>query len=277
MSAIGLSKSIWWKSDEVKDESKAPAIMDGGKKTGAMTGDLAKLRIRILVVEDEGGIAGFIRRGLVFEGFDVQVASEGNEALAILRDRPPDLVVLDIMLPGVDGIEIARRVREAEKIEGRGNLPIIMLTARDAVPDRVIGLQSGADDYLIKPFAFDELLARIRALLRRSSPAAAAVQGEELVFGDIVVDILARTAHRGDRALKLTTREFDLLVLFLRHHNQVLARGQIMSRIWGDDFYGDSNVLEVFVGNLRRELELKQESRVIQTIRGAGYVLRDNS
>ena len=277
MSAIGLSKSIWWKSIEVKAESKAPAIVDGGKMTGAMTADLAKIRIRILVVEDEGGIAGFIRRGLVFEGFDVQVASEGNEALAILRDRPPDLVVLDIMLPGVDGIEIARRVREAEKIEGRGNLPIIMLTARDAVPDRVIGLQSGADDYLVKPFAFDELLARIRALLRRSSPAAAAVQGEELVFGDIVVDILARTAHRGDRALKLTTREFDLLVLFLRHHNQVLARGQIMSRIWGDDFYGDSNVLEVFVGNLRRELELKQESRVIQTIRGAGYVLRDNS
>ena len=249
---------------------------DPGEETGEMTADSFKARTQILVVEDEGGIAGFIRRGLVFEGFDVQVASDGNEALSILRDRPPDLVVLDIMLPGVDGLEIARRVREAEKVDGRGNLPIIMLTARDAVPDRVQGLQSGADDYLVKPFAFDELLARIRALLRRSSPAAT-TQGEELAFGDIVVNMLARTAHRGERALRLTTREFDLLVLFLRHQNQVLARGQIMSRIWGDDFYGDSNVLEVFVGNLRRELELEQEPRVIQTIRGAGYVLRDHS
>ncbi len=276
MSAIGYSRDNWGMDDFFKTFVAVLELGDPGEETGEMTADSFKARTQILVVEDEGGIAGFIRRGLVFEGFDVQVASDGNEALSILRDRPPDLVVLDIMLPGVDGLEIARRVREAEKVDGRGNLPIIMLTARDAVPDRVQGLQSGADDYLVKPFAFDELLARIRALLRRSSPAAT-TQGEELAFGDIVVNMLARTAHRGERALRLTTREFDLLVLFLRHQNQVLARGQIMSRIWGDDFYGDSNVLEVFVGNLRRELELEQEPRVIQTIRGAGYVLRDHS
>jgi two-component system response regulator MprA len=238
--------------------------------------DPQKPRIRILVVEDEPGIAGFIRRGLVFEGFDVQVATDGNEALSILRDNPPGLVVLDVMLPGIDGMEIARRLRDAETSDGQRGIPVIMLTARDAVKDRVMGLEAGADDYLVKPFAFDELLARIRALLRRTRvPDDEVANGERLGFVDISVDLRARTAERGPRLLKLTTREFDLLVLFMRHPNQVLSRGQIMSRVWGDDFFGDSNVLEVFVGNLRRELELSDETRVIQTIRGAGYVLRE--
>jgi len=242
-----------------------------------VSGNSNRERIRVLVVEDEPGIAGFIRRGLLFEGFAVDVAIDGNAALARIRDEPPDVVVLDIMLPGVDGIEITRRLRQAEKAEGARAVPVLMLTARDAIKDRVTGLEAGADDYLVKPFAFDELLARIRALLRRSgaAPAPAAVI-EEIHFEDVVLDLGSRTAIRGGRHLQFTTKEFDLLTMFLRHPNQVLSRAQIMRRVWGDDFYGDSNVLEVFVGNLRRELESSGEARLIQTIRGAGYVARRN-
>ncbi|HEY8446744.1 MAG TPA: response regulator transcription factor [Thermomicrobiales bacterium] len=229
---------------------------------------------RILVVEDEPAIAGFVRRGLLFEGYQVEVASDGRRALAILRDDPPDLVILDLMLPGVDGIEITRRVRSAETAEGRTPVPILMLTARDAVADRVAGLEVGADDYLVKPFAFDELLARVRALLRRAQVTATQAASQTLQFEDVTLDLAARTAHRGERAMRLTTREFDLLTLFLRHPNQVLTRDQIMDRIWGQDYYGDSNVLEVFIGNLRRELEAGGEPRIIQTVRGVGYVLR---
>jgi two-component system response regulator MprA len=232
-------------------------------------------KTRVLVVEDEPGIAGFVRRGLLFEGYHVEVAADGRAALASLRDNPPDVVVLDIMLPGIDGVEITRRVRAAEAAEGRPPVPILMLTARDAVPDRVAGLEAGADDYLVKPFAFDELLARIRALLRRAGPTTAhVVHAEVLSYDDLTVDLGARIARRGERELRLTTREFDLLTLFLRHPNQVLGRSQIMDRVWGEDFYGDSNVLEVFVANLRRELEAGGEARLIQTVRGVGYVLR---
>jgi two-component system, OmpR family, response regulator MprA len=221
-------------------------------------------KTRVLVVEDEQGIAGFVRRGLLFEGYDVDVVADGRSALASLRDHPPDVVVLDIMLPEVDGIEITRRVRTAEAEEGRPPVPILMLTARDAVADRVTGLEAGADDYLVKPFAFDELLARVRALLRRAA----------LVFDDLSLDLGTRIARRAGRILRLTTREFDLLTLLLRHPNQVLGRAQIMDRIWGPDFFGDSNVLEVFVANLRRELEAAGEPRLIQTVRGVGYVVR---
>ena len=243
--------------------------------TEKRTGNLVEARIRVLVVEDEPAISGFIRRGLVLEGFAVEVVDDGREAIQILRDNPPDLVVLDVMLPGIDGVEIAERLREAESTDGRRGIPVIMLTARDTVQDRVRGLEAGADDYLVKPFSFDELLARIRALMRRTRPIVSDSPGEVLSFGDLEVDLRARIATRGGRTLRLTTREFDLFVLFMRHPNQVLSRGQIMSRVWGDDFYGDSNVLEVFVGNLRREIEADGEPRVIQTIRGAGYVLRE--
>lgn len=232
---------------------------------------------RVLVVEDEPGIAGFVRRGLLFEGFDVDVAADGRAALVAIRDDVPDLIVLDIMLPGVDGFEITRRVRAAEAAENRPAVPILMLTARDAVTDRVTGLEVGADDYLVKPFAFDELLARVRALLRRSRPVnGAATSADHLQFADLVLDPGSRTVVRGERPIQLTTREFDLLSLFLRHPNQVLPRSVLMARIWGDDFFGDSNVLEVFVANLRRALEAEEEPRLIQTVRGVGYVLRAN-
>ncbi|MDP9365074.1 MAG: response regulator transcription factor [Chloroflexota bacterium] len=230
---------------------------------------------RVLVVEDEPGIAGFVRRGLLFEGFAVDVAVDGRAALAAVRDDPPDVVVLDIMLPGVDGFEVTRRVRAAEVADNRPAVPILMLTARDAVPDRVSGLEVGADDYLVKPFAFDELLARVRALLRRSQGSVGASPAPEILrFEDLALDLGGRTVVRGVRPVQLTTREFDLLSLFLRHPNQVLPRALLMDRIWGEDFYGDSNVLEVFVANLRRALEADGEPRLIQTVRGVGYVLR---
>jgi two-component system response regulator MprA len=234
-----------------------------------------KRSTRILLVEDEPSISGFVRRGLHFEGYDVDVVPDGPGALRRLRESPPDLLELYVMVPGVDGFEIARRLRAAETAERLPSIPILMLTARDAVADRVTGLRAGADDYLIKPFDFDELLARIEALLRRASIASQEESAHEtLRFADLVVDLTGRTVRRGERDIHLTVREFDLLVLFLQHPEKVLPRSTIMARIWGDDFFGDSNVLEVFVGNLRRALEAEGEPRLIQTIRGVGYVLR---
>ena len=233
--------------------------------------------VRILLVEDEPSISGFVRRGLHFEGYEVDVVPDGPEALRRLRDSPPDLLVLDVMVPGVDGLEIARRLRAAETAEQLPAIPILMLTARDAVADRVTGLRAGADDYLIKPFDFDELLARIEALLRRTTaPAESAANRETLGYADLTVDLGGRIARRGQRDVHLTAREFDLLTLFLRHPEQVLPRATIMNRIWGDDFFGDSNVLEVFVANLRRALEAGGDRRLLQTVRGVGYVLRDS-
>jgi two-component system, OmpR family, response regulator MprA len=174
-------------------------------------------------------------------------------------------------------MEIARRLRAAESAEQAPAIPILMLTARDAVADRVSGLRAGADDYLVKPFDFDELLARIEALLRRATvPAEPAVGRETLSYADLTLDLSGRIARRGERDIHLTAREFDLLTLFLRHPEQVLPRATIMTRIWGDDFFGDSNVLEVFVANLRRALEAEGERRLLQTVRGVGYVLRES-
>jgi two-component system, OmpR family, response regulator MprA len=240
----------------------------------ANQGGANKRNARILVVEDEPSIAGFVRRGLHFEGYDVDVVPDGHAALRRLRDSPPDLLVLDVMVPGIDGLEIARRLRAAEAAEQLPALPILMLTARDAVADRVTGLRTGADDYLVKPFDFEELLARIEALLRRATVPPDQPARETLAFADLVVDLSGRTVHRGERDIHLTMREFDLLTLFLRHPEQVLPRSTIMMRVWGDDFFGDSNVLEVFIGNLRRALEAEGEPRLIQTVRGVGYVLR---
>jgi two-component system, OmpR family, response regulator MprA len=238
-----------------------------------MTANAAKPRI--LVVEDEPAIAGFVRRGLVFEGYAAEVVADGGAALDLLRDAPPDLLVLDVMVPGIDGLEIARRVRAAEEAEGGPPLPIIMLTARDGVPDRVAGLDAGADDYLVKPFAFEELLARVRAQLRRAARTNPPAAGDALRFADLELDLAGRTARRGARTIDLTAREFDLLALFLRHPNQVLPRRLILDRVWGSDFFGDPNVLEVFVSGLRRALEAAGEPRLLQTVRGVGYVLRE--
>ncbi len=230
--------------------------------------------VRVLVVEDDPGVASLLRRGLAFEGYEVSHVSDGGQALVAIRNQAPDLLILDVMLPVLSGIEVAKRIRTAEAQSGSKSLPILMLTARDGVPDRIAGLDAGADDYLVKPFSLDELMARLRALLRRGATSADDRPYEVLSFDDIQVDLGTRIATRGSRELRLTPREFDLLVYFLRNPNFVLTRAQIMQRVWGDDFWGDSNVLEVFVANLRKMLEADGESRVIQTVRGVGYVMR---
>jgi len=227
---------------------------------------------RVLVVEDERAIANVLRRGLALDGYTVEIAEGGKSALEAVRDRLPDLVVLDLMLPDMDGLEVARRLRGAGE-----RVPVLMLTARDGVSDRVRGLDAGADDYLVKPFALEELLARVRALLRRAATAAP-VNGhasEVLRFADLTIDLGTRDVRRGERHIELTAREFDLLVLFLRNPRQVLPRDLIMDRVWGEDFYGESNVLEVYVRALRTKLEEHDESRLIHTVRGVGYTLRE--
>jgi two-component system response regulator MprA len=220
---------------------------------------------RILVIEDEPKIADFLRRGLAYEGYHVEARLDGESGLKAARDDPPDLVILDVMLPSLDGLEVCKRLRAG------GNVPILMLTARDAVPDRVKGLDSGADDYLVKPFDFDELLARVRALLRRRTPA----EGPVLKFADLTLDVRTRVVRRGDQRIELTTKEFDLLHLFMLHPRQVLTREMIYDRIWGYDFEGESNILEVYVRYLRSKLEAKGGARLIQTVRGVGYALRE--
>ena len=220
----------------------------------------------ILIVEDESEIAGYLRRGLAFEGYSAEIAANGLSALAAARERPPDLVVLDLMLPGVDGLEVARRLRAASDV------PIIMLTARDAVPDRVAGLEAGADDYLVKPFAFEELLARIRVQLRRRQRDD---QPAQLRYAALSMDTSAHETHIGGRRVELTAKEYELLELFMRHPQQVLTREVIYDRVWGYDFGGESNIIEVYVRYLRQKLESAGEPRLIQTVRGVGYILRE--
>jgi two-component system response regulator MprA len=220
---------------------------------------------RILVVDDDPNILKVMKRGLGFEGYRVQVAESGEDALATARETEPDLIILDLMLPGVDGIEVCRRLR------GGLNTPILMLTARDAVRDKVAGLEAGADDYLAKPFVFDELVARVRALLRRAAPDGP----EVLRLADLTIDTGAREVRRGDRKLQLTTREYELLEFLLRHPRQVLTRELIFQRVWGYDFLGESNVIDVHIRALREKLENGGEPRLIQTARGVGYAVRE--
>lgn len=226
-------------------------------------------RWHILVVDDEPEIVGYLKRGLAFEGFRVSTAADGEAALELANKEPPDLVILDVMLPGMDGIAVLEALRRTA-----ANLPILMLTARDSVPDRVAGLESGADDYLVKPFAFIELLARIQALLRRASRKRE--EPRVLSYADVVLDPQARTAARAGRPLSLTTREFDLLELFMRHPNHVLTRDAVLQNLWGylDDI-PESNIVDVYVRYLRNKLAPAGESRLIQTVRGIGYVLRE--
>jgi two-component system response regulator MprA len=222
---------------------------------------------RILIIEDDQAILKILQRGLVYEGYTVDTAIEGRGGLMLAREHQPDLVILDWMLPGMDGLEVCHRMRTAN-----GSIPILMLTAKDAVQDRVQGLDAGADDYMVKPFNLDELLARVRALLRRTQPDRVPV----LKFADLTLDTGSRQASRGTRLVQLTAKEYELLELFLRHPKQVLTREVIFDRVWGYDFGGESNVLEVYIRYLRQKLEESGEARLIHTVRGVGYVMREN-
>jgi len=221
---------------------------------------------RILVIEDEARIAQFIERGLIYEGYRVNVARDGQTGLNIARDNPPDLVILDWMLPGLDGLEVCRRLRAASDV------PILMLTAKDDVSDRVTALDTGADDYLVKPFSIDELMARVRALFRRAAPTS---RPEILRFSDLTLDTGTHRAYRGEHAIDLTAKEYELLELFMRNPRQVLTRDVIFDRVWGYDFGGESNIIEVYVRYLRQKTESLNEPRLIHTVRGVGYVLRE--
>ena len=224
------------------------------------------MKAHILVVDDDPRITDLLRRILAYEGYSVAIAASGSEALDRSLERPPDLVVLDIMLPGLDGLEVAQRLRAAGD-----NVPILMLTARDTVADRVKGLETGADDYLVKPFAPEELVARVKALLRRSQEQ----QYEVLRYADVELDTGTRIAHRGAREIELSPTEYELLLLFMKRPRQVLTREIILDRVWGMDFEGSSNVMEVYVGYLRTKLESKGEPRLIHTVRGVGYVFKE--
>lgn len=220
---------------------------------------------RILIIEDDQAILTFLRRGLTLDGYQVETAEDGQTGLLMARDKPPDLIVLDWMLPGLDGLEVCRRLRAG------GSIPIMMLTARDSVNSRVQGLDAGADDYMVKPFNLDELLARIRALLRRTKPSRPNIYQ----FEDLSLDTGTRQASRGERIIDLTAKEYELLELFLRHPRQVLTREMIYDDVWGYDFGGESNIIEVYVRYLRQKLEEGTERRLIHTVRGMGYVLRE--
>jgi two-component system, OmpR family, response regulator MprA len=221
---------------------------------------------RILIIEDDPAILKVLQRGLAYEGYTVDVATDGRTGLNQAHDHHPDLVILDWMLPGMDGLEVCRRLRL------QGGLPILMLTAKDTIQDRVQGLDAGADDYIVKPFNLDELTARIRALFRRTQTE----RNQVYQFADLTMDSDSRQVTRGKRMVPLTAKEYELLELFLRHPRQVLTREVIFDRVWGYDFGGESNVLEVYIRYLRQKLEAENEARLIHTVRSVGYVLREN-
>ncbi|MHB1005969.1 MAG: response regulator transcription factor [Chloroflexota bacterium] len=221
---------------------------------------------RILCIDDDQGVTRVLKRGLSYEGFVVDVANNGAEGLASARDNAPDLVILDIMMPDMDGLEVLRRLRAAD-----ARIPVLMLTARDTAADQVQGLDTGADDYVVKPFTFDVLLARVRALLRRQEADHPAV----LRFADLSLDTGTHRARRSGREIDLTKTEYDLLRQFLLNPRRVLSKDVLMDRVWGYDFGGNPNVLEVYVKQLRQKMETEGEGRLIHTLRGAGYVLRE--
>lgn len=235
-------------------------------------------KLKVLVIDDETNIIEFIKLGLGYEGFQVESASDGPQGLAAAQRVDPDIVVLDLMLPGMDGLEVCRRLRTNPTTQ---DVPVLMLTAKDEVRDRVIGLETGADDYLVKPFDFVELLARIRAILRRQrrvrggESAADGNESQILQFGDLRLNMATREVTRGGRLIELTATEYNLLHLFMSHPKQVLDRQTILNRVWGYDFLGETNIIEVYVRYLREKIEDSPSTpRLIQTVRGVGYVLK---
>ncbi|TYP71262.1 response regulator transcription factor [Paenibacillus methanolicus] len=226
------------------------------------------MRPHILVIDDDDKITSLLRRSLAFEGYEVTTANNGLEGLKQMLTSDPNLLICDVMMPNVDGWEVVRRVRE-----GGSSVPVLMLTAKDDVQDRVKGLDIGADDYLVKPFALEELLARVRALLRRKTDKLED-NGNRLVFEELTLDLDSREAIRAGRRIELTAKEFDLLHLFMQNPRRVLTRDSIMDKIWGYDYSGESNVLEVYIAMLRQKTEEGGAKRLIQTVRGTGYVLR---
>jgi two-component system, OmpR family, response regulator MprA len=221
---------------------------------------------RALIVEDDIGTAEFLRVGLAYEGYAVEVCGNGTLAVRVAEQVRPDVVILDWMLPGMDGLEVCRRLRVS------GDPAILMLTARDGLAERIVGLETGADDYLTKPFHFEELVARLRAIRRRKT----AQVGQILRFADLEMNPATRDVRRGDRAIALTPREFDLLQLLLEQPRRVFGKQQIIERVWGYDFAGDDNIVEVYIGYLREKLGDRGAQRLIRNVRGAGYALRDD-
>jgi two-component system response regulator MprA len=222
---------------------------------------------RVLIVDDDPKLLKMLQRTLTYEGLNVLTATNGLEALPLVQSHKPDLIILDWMMPKMDGLALVQKLREAEN-----QTMILMLTARDAIENRVEGLESGADDYLVKPFAPAELVARVHAMLRR---VEAKPENQQVSYADISLDPSTRDVYRGEVLISLTVTEFNLLHMFLLHPRQVLERSQILNDVWGYDFYGDDNVLEIYVGYLRKKLEADGSPRVIQTVRGVGYVLRE--
>ena len=226
------------------------------------------MAVRILVVDDDRAVRESLRRSLSFNGYSVELAQDGQEALELITSDRPDAVVLDVMMPRLDGLEVCRRLRSSGD-----DLPILVLTARDSVSERVAGLDAGADDYLPKPFALEELLARMRALLRRTSPDDR--ESVAMTFADLSLDPVTREVTRGERQISLTRTEFSLLEMLIANPRRVLTRSRILEEVWGFDFPTSGNALEVYVGYLRRKTEAEGEPRLIHTVRGVGYVLRE--
>ncbi len=221
---------------------------------------------RILLVEDDTKLAGFIEEELLLEGYQVSVATNGLDGLTMARNIQPDLLILDWMLPGISGLDLCLRLRSTGI-----QIPIIMLTAKDEIPDRVAGLNAGADDYVTKPFSIEELLARVKARLRRTQPE----DPDNVEFEDLTLNRLTREVYRNNQLIELTAKEFDLLEYLLRHPRQVMTRDQILEKVWGYDFMGESNIIEVYIRALRLKLEVNNPKRLLHTVRGVGYVLRE--
>ncbi|NHN29224.1 response regulator transcription factor [Paenibacillus agricola] len=230
------------------------------------------MREKILIIDDDEKITSMLKRSLAFEGYTVFTAHHGMDGLKQILDHDPDTVILDVMMPQLDGWEVVRRIRE-----GGASVPVLMLTAKDEIGDRVKGLDLGADDYLVKPFALEELLARVRVLLRRRNAEKSDQPTNRLQYQDVFMDLDTREVFRGSQLIELTTKEFDLLHLFLQNPKRVLSRDVIMEKIWGYDYSGESNVLEVYIALLRQKTEEYGHKRMIQTVRGAGYVMKGES